>query len=355
MAHLVMIGGFLGAGKTTLMLQAARRLAKQGRRVALMTNDQAPDMVDTRLVRLAKFPVAEVSGGCICCRFDEFAGEVSGLVRELNPDVVLVEPVGSCTDLAATVLRPLLRSVPELSIAPHTVVIDPAVWMQMKQRPSMPPETAYIFQKQLAEADILLLNKSDLTPRPSMEIVRAEVDAQVPRAQILPVSARTSAGIGAWCDRVMASQGSGRSIDVDYGIYGKGEQWLGWLNATLELQTGSAPRWKHTLSEFMQALCRALGEAGEAPAHLKCLLSSGSLIAAGNATLGAPAPALRVLQAGRSSRQAELVINLRIGLPPRCLRPAVAAALGSLRNTEGKFLTERSFAPGQPVPQHRMV
>lgn len=353
MAHVVMIGGFLGAGKTTLVLRMAQQLAAQGKRVGMVTNDQAPGMVDTRLVRLAKFSVAEVSGGCICCKFDDFEAEIRHLVRELEPDVLLVEPVGSCTDLAATVLRPLLHYVPGLTVAPLTALVDPAAWLEMKQRGSMLAETSYIYQKQLAEADILLLNKSDITSRQSMEIVKAEVDARIPRAQILPISAQTGADIDEWCQRVLASEGSGHPVDIDYDTYAKGEQWLGWLNATIELESRGTPRWKRTLPKFMREVCRALSEAGEVPAHLKCLLTSGSFIAASNATLGSPSPSLRVLESGRSKRKAELVVNLRIGLPPRYLRPAVTAAIGSMSNVQGTILTECSFAPSRPIPQHR--
>jgi G3E family GTPase len=47
---LILVGGFLGAGKTTLLAEAAKRLAKEGKSVGLITNDQAPELVDTRLL-----------------------------------------------------------------------------------------------------------------------------------------------------------------------------------------------------------------------------------------------------------------------------------------------------------------
>jgi G3E family GTPase len=49
--RLILVGGFLGAGKTTLLHGAATRLVTRGFRVGLITNDQAPDLVDTRLLR----------------------------------------------------------------------------------------------------------------------------------------------------------------------------------------------------------------------------------------------------------------------------------------------------------------
>jgi G3E family GTPase len=65
-----MVGGFLGAGKTTALLRLAQHLTAQGRRVALITNDQSYGLVDTVRVRAHGFPAEEVTGGCFCCRFD---------------------------------------------------------------------------------------------------------------------------------------------------------------------------------------------------------------------------------------------------------------------------------------------
>ncbi len=104
--RLVLVGGFLGAGKATLLVAAARRIRDNGGRVALITNDQGADLVDTQLAAATGFAVREVTGGCFCCRFSDFAGAAAGLM-EFSPEVILAEPVGSCIDLAATVIRPL--------------------------------------------------------------------------------------------------------------------------------------------------------------------------------------------------------------------------------------------------------
>ena len=65
----LMIGGFLGAGKTTAILQLARHLTAQGKRVGLITNDQSVGLVDSAVLSHAEFPVEEITGGCFCCRF----------------------------------------------------------------------------------------------------------------------------------------------------------------------------------------------------------------------------------------------------------------------------------------------
>src|SRR6266550_5892615 len=67
-ARYIMIGGFLGAGKTTAMLRLARKLTADGVRVGLITNDQSSGLVDTALVRASGLPIEEITGGCFCCR-----------------------------------------------------------------------------------------------------------------------------------------------------------------------------------------------------------------------------------------------------------------------------------------------
>src|SRR5947209_20288212 len=64
----MMIGGFLGAGKTTAILKLAEHLSAKGLQVGLITNDQSVGLVDTALLASHGFAVEEITGGCFCCR-----------------------------------------------------------------------------------------------------------------------------------------------------------------------------------------------------------------------------------------------------------------------------------------------
>ena len=121
---IVVVGGFLGAGKTTLILAAARELERHGRRCAVIMNDQGSELVDTRFADLQGLRSGEVTGGCFCCRLTDLVDAAEKL-RAFSPDVIFAEPVGSCTDLLATVLRPLQEYQYKYKIAPFTVVVDP--------------------------------------------------------------------------------------------------------------------------------------------------------------------------------------------------------------------------------------
>src|SRR5262249_4705389 len=161
----VMVGGFLGAGKTTTLARLARLYLNQGRRVGLVTNDQAQDLVDTNSLRAQGFSVEEVAGACFCCRFDDLVSKVGLLQEGERPDVIMAEPVGSCTDLVATVVQPLRDMYGErFEVAPYPVLFKPSHGLRiLRNEPSsgFSPKAAYIFRKQLEEADAIVINRVD--------------------------------------------------------------------------------------------------------------------------------------------------------------------------------------------------
>ena len=126
-ARYIMIGGFLGAGKTTAVLALARHLRANGKRAGLITNDQSFGLVDTAMLNSNGFDVEEIGGGCFCCRFNSLVEASENLSRESRPDAFVAEPVGSCTDLRAAVSYPLRRiygddfEVAPLSVRPSTI------------------------------------------------------------------------------------------------------------------------------------------------------------------------------------------------------------------------------------------
>src|SRR5262249_5286781 len=142
------IGGFLGAGKTTLILAAARLLQQRGMRVAAILNDQGDDLVDTYLARAAGLDCDQVTGGCFCSRFPDLVS-AAGRLAAYQPDLIFAEAVGSCTDIVATTLRPLVRDYPDhYRIAPLTVVTHAAQRLDN-------PHLEFLHRHQVAEADLI--------------------------------------------------------------------------------------------------------------------------------------------------------------------------------------------------------
>src|SRR5688572_20539979 len=197
----IMVGGFLGAGKTTTLGRLARHYMNRGQKVGLVTNDQAQDLVDTHTLREQGFSVEEVAGACFCCKFDELLDKVAKLEADQRPQVILAEPVGSCTDLIATVVQPLKDLYgTRFSVAPYPVVFKPSHGLKIlrnERGAGFSPKAAYIFRKQLEEADAILINRIDELPAKEVDEVVALVNEQYPGVPVLRVSAKTGAGFEA--------------------------------------------------------------------------------------------------------------------------------------------------------------
>ena len=116
---LIFTGGFLGSGKTTALGALAKRILAKGLRLGIITNDQSGNLADTLIVRQMleelNVPVEEVVEGCFCCKFDELVDQMDKILVH-NPDILMGEPVGSCTDFVAAVAHSELRRSAALRI-----------------------------------------------------------------------------------------------------------------------------------------------------------------------------------------------------------------------------------------------
>src|SRR5687768_4933933 len=236
-ARYIMIGGFLGAGKTTAVARLASALHDRGLRVGLITNDQGSGLVDTSVLRSRGFATEEIPGGCFCCRFNSLLDAAGRLTAASRPDVFIAEPVGSCTDLVATVTYPLRRMYGDrFTVAPLSVLLDPERALRvfgLAEGRAFSDKVLYIYRKQLEEADIIVINKCDTLAVADLARLREILAREFPHATVLAASARNGDGLQPWFERLLAQdQVARRVMEVDYEIYGDGEARLGWLNAT---------------------------------------------------------------------------------------------------------------------------
>ena len=339
---LVLVGGFLGAGKTTLLLRAARMLHDRGWRAAVITNDQGGALVDTRLAAAAGVDAGEIAGACFCCRFSDFVAAARALLP-LQPDVILAEPVGSCTDLSATVLQPLKElHAGEFRIAPYSVLVDPRRAAEMTD-----PLLTYLYEKQIAEADLVLLAKSDL-----LSAADPEAPAGVHGAR--RISAATGQGVAEWLEEILSGRlpVGGKLLDIDYAQYAAAESALGWLNWEGKLQLEAPLPPASIVGPLLDRLDAELTEAGAAIAHLKIFgQSPAGYIRAGICRNG-DEPSVEGDLLAAPSRDHEVVVNLRAGASPAVLKLALTRALGALPAVP-RVVHQQAFQPSPPVPEHR--
>lgn len=356
----IMVGGFLGAGKTTTMGRLARAYTRRGKRVGLVTNDQAQDLVDTHSLREQGFAVEEVAGACFCCKFNDLLEKVGALEADQRPDVIIAEPVGSCTDLVATVVQPLKDLYgARFSVAPYAVLFKPSHGLKILKNESgagFSPKAAYIFRKQLEEADAIVLNRIDeLSPAESDEVASL-VAAQFPGVPLVRMSAKTGQGFDGLIELLDQEGHFGRRIlDIDYDIYAEGEAELGWLNSAVRLEANHEFDLDRVIVDVVSALQKVLSSSGAEVAHLKVIglwegfFGVANLVSSqGRAELSQPSHC--------KTREADVIVNARVAVDPQELQRHVLSVLGSVAAQMGATLSPdktQSFRPGRPQPTHR--
>ncbi|MDP2113328.1 MAG: GTP-binding protein [Bacteroidota bacterium] len=354
--RLILVGGFLGAGKTTMLWEAARRIMDNGKRVGLITNDQAPDLVDTAILLRNEVKVAEVSGSCFCCNFNGLISAMKQVRDEANADVIIAEPVGSCTDLSATIMQPLKENLRgELLVSPLTVLADPVRLSDILNggNAGLHPSAAYIFRKQLEESDIILISKTDLVSAEELSLLKEKTKLHFPDSEVMTVSSVSGEGMEEWLNKVQNSSEAGkRLVEVDYDIYAEGEAVLGWLNSSIEL-SGEPTDWDKFCRNLLQDLSQQFDSNHASVGHVKLILETGDNYLTGNLT--GRGETLNFRGSAGISRNARLTLNARVEMSPEALEQIVRKILNE--NTKGnltsKIVAMRCLSPGRPSPTYR--
>jgi hypothetical protein len=323
---IALIGGFLGAGKTTLILAAAELIQRRGANVAVVLNDQGDDLVDTHLVQSHCVPADQVAGGCFCCRFPDLV-EALDRISCCDPEVIFAEAVGSCTDIVATTLRPLLRDYADrFRVAPLTVVLHPGA-------PFADASLQFLDANQQAEAD-LLVGWAPSLPRGARR-----------------VNAATGEGVAEWLDEILAGAGpvAAHALTLDYARYAEAEASLAWLNARVTARAKPAISPAMLVGPLLDRLSAAVPNI----VHLKLLVQcdSGYLKAALTASGGEPVVE-GTLDASPSIDH-EILLNVRALADPMELRSIVEREFGKLP-AEVKWENVQCFRPAAPVPWQRV-
>jgi hypothetical protein len=287
------------------------------------------------------------------------------LTESNRPDVFIAEPVGSCTDLVATVTYPLRRMYgDQFRIAPLSVLLDPVRALRvfgLQPGGSFSPKVLYIYRKQLEEADIIVISKSELLLPGQLEALQSVISREFPHAKVLAASVRTGAHLEDWFALLEAGEQVERqTMDVDYVVYAEGEALLGWLNATAALSIAGEFDANALLQTLAAEIQQRLQTATAEIAHLKMTYSPDAGlgdIAVVNLVRNDYVPELAI-RLDQPAGGGQLVINLRAEAAPEALaealRAALPAAATSVPGLQAALEHLEFFRPGKPVPTHRI-
>lgn len=356
---IVLTGGFLGSGKSTAIRQACGILYGMDRKAAVITNDQGMQQVDSAYMKAENIPVCEVRNGCFCCRFPEFDKHLNSLSDQFEPEIIFAESVGSCTDLIATVVNPLLQFRPAATVV-VCIFADAGMLLKIAHNGSLQFDSTvqYIYEKQLEEADILVISKVDLLKEEEWETLHQQLLMMYPQKQVLFQNSNNPEDVLEWLSAIEQFEPAEkrRSLEIDYSIYGKGEAMLAWLDEELEIESdkGTAPALTHQL---MEGIYRKLKEHYLPIGHLKFFVTYGkhqektSFTNMDKAWEPLAASEEKIYSVG-------LLINARIQTVPEHLHQLVSETIYKLvseqQDMQIRVKEMAAFQPGFPTPTHRI-
>jgi G3E family GTPase len=332
----IVIGGFLGSGKTTAITPLGQLFQKRGHKIGVVTNDEGTELVDTAQLRAAGFNVEEVTGGAFGTQPDALVTAAKRL-HALRCDIIFAECSGTSGNLHATLLKPIEQKFGgTISIAPLSVLVDPiraARVLRLQPGGSFSEKLSYIYRKQIEEAEILVINKTDLIAPAQLEKLRKALAELAPYASICEVSTRTGAGFDEWLTRLTGKDHAPPAEGTfDTKVYNEAEALLGWLNCTVSVSSVRYFEADKLLNALATAIQSILKRDAIEVAHLKLLMSARNDSTDTTETAGINlvrndlAPELSG-EIREPVQRADLILNLRAEAKPDLLHAAVNNAV----------------------------
>jgi G3E family GTPase len=234
----------------------------------------------------------------------------------------------------------------EIIVAPLTILHDPL----RKITPSL-VDVSYLYDKQLAEADMIVLNKRDLLDASELARQLAQLEQTYPNAEIRAISARTGEGLENWLDESLARSSAATTLlDIDYKTYADAEAALGWLN--VQGQIGSQAMF--SARDWMESALRSINEACVSRnifiAHVKSYLMSDSSEYKASITETGGTILWDSMPENTSMGSAKFIINARVTTAPDELESMMKASLNSTASQHQVKVELESFECFSPLP-----
>lgn len=199
---LIIFGGFLGAGKTSLILSLAHYLVEQEKaekpELVIIENEVGEVGIDDKVLETGGFEVKELFAGCVCCTLSaSLTLTVRQIKENIDPKWVIIEATGLA--YPGNILKTILRHNEGIEWTRVVTVVDAQRWEEFYEA------TPLLIRYQVEDGHVILLNKVDLVTPEVLKKVETQVAEINPQAPIYPVSAK-DVDANLW-EKVVANNG----------------------------------------------------------------------------------------------------------------------------------------------------
>lgn len=349
-----LLSGFLGSGKTTAIQYAAQALLQRGIKTGVITNDQGIRLVDGDFFKHLRIPGRQVVNGCFCCNYNDLDASIRSLIENEKTEIIFAESVGSCTDIVATVLRPLLRFRPMAQVTVSVFADVRLLQMIFKDGARIFDETVnYIYLKQLEEAGIIVINKIDLINEEQLTEIKRLMKEKYGSKALLYQNSLDDYCIQQWLKTIQDYQYAAtlQPLNIDYDIYAAGEASLAWLDEELEIFSKENHALQH-VQDLMNCIFEKIHAQNFPIGHLKFLINHDTKISFTSNTQARAAIRIDPVPS------ASLLINLRVQAEPEKVVQLIENAISEIEMQSGckiVVVSNSAFQPGYPCPTYRVL
>ena len=235
--------GFLGAGKTTSMIAFAREIKRRGLgNPAIIANDLgAGNIVDAEFCAAAGVMTLPVSGACICYQHENLVGKIHQL-EAAGADIIFSDIPGCGIGARDHVYMELEeKEQGEFHLMPFTCIVDPErIRMIMPEQAdiNLPEEMKFLLDAQMAEADLIVLNKTDTISEAEAQRICEFITDIYPKTPVMTMSAMKGTGVGEVADYLLENRSVAEHREIGYEsqAFIDAENRLSWFNTRVYMQ-----------------------------------------------------------------------------------------------------------------------
>ena len=355
--RMLVLGGYLGAGKTTLAVNLAKTLKeRRDKSVSIIMNDQGDVLVDTEYSKEAGFDTRDIMGGCFCTNFDKFVSSARTLVSVGKPDVIIAEPIGTSTNIMSSVVAPMRSLHPdEFSIAPFTVVVDCVRALDiLSEKEKKDIDTVDIIPAhQIREAEVIVLTKTDLVSKDTIIKVREAIDRILPGIRMIETSSTDLRNIDDIMDFILSDEVSTKAPtgEKNQGFAFEKAK-LGWYSGTFDLIPSDDVDMYSLETDLMKGIAKEYGP--RSIVHVKVIIESPE--AAAKMSLVQENMQVDGIFGSRYIKtKGRLILNARVVSPPKRLEDTMRRLVEDAQKNYPMELIrtgEKCFTPKPESPSH---